>query len=73
MSSGAARIGEPPAARSVCYGSKGQQAMASVEKRFTGENRFTVYVGNIVVARSLSSMAADALVMELRSRLEAGA
>ena len=47
--------------------------MASVEKRFTGENRFTVYVGNIVVARSLSSMAADALVIELWSRLEAGA
>ena len=47
--------------------------MASVEKRFTGENRFTVYVGNIVVARSLSSTAAAALVVELRSRLEAEA
>ena len=46
--------------------------MASVEKRFTGENRVTVYVGNIVVARSIPRMAADALVAELRSRLEAG-
>jgi hypothetical protein len=47
--------------------------MTNVEKRFTGENRFTVYVGNMVVARSLSSMAADALVVELQSRLEAEA
>lgn len=47
--------------------------MPAVEKRFTGENRFTVYVADIVVARSLSSTAADALVVELRSRLEAGA
>ena len=47
--------------------------MPAVEKRFTGENRFTVYVGEIVVTHSLSSTAADTLVVQLRSRLEGGA
>jgi hypothetical protein len=44
--------------------------MIAVEKRFTGENRYTVYIGDIVVGRGLSSSSADALVAELRSRAE---
>jgi len=44
--------------------------MIVVEKRFTGENRYTVYIGDIVVGRGLSSSSADALVAELRSRAE---
>jgi hypothetical protein len=43
--------------------------MISVEKRFTGQNCYTVYIGDIVVGRDLCSSSADALVAELRSHV----